>query len=899
MKDNDIKITKIKITLALKADGPLPEPPQDIMGHITVGPIGFLSTIETQLGIPSMEVSFTTRLIQYLACIDQANQERAFYHASFEADPFSVARTLLQWRDQWYLAGWNGTFKQNVPAKLADMAAIEQHAKGNVDIGLGERIQHVIELMENNAVAVESIHLRDKRSDFPFLWQRLLEAVNAPITEEEENGPQGDPSTDLGKLQRQLLVGSTKKIQLLDDGTVVVLHADSAQDSAPLVAALTRQQVSTEPDKTLTILAEKRGELLDEALEAIGAPRMGFNALSPWRPIFQVLPMACELLWDPLNPTALFQFLSHAVGPIPARIREKLAQTVSQLPGIGSEQWEETIRNCIDKEDRDEQERLEQSIRYWLESPRFKIEVGIDSRTLTERAQRIVDWLTGARTASKDHSLYSLYTIAINQAQEFVKAVARLKAHGRDILTRDNVLRLIEDVRGSGAPVTDRQSEVIPGQPRTLRAQHAGAFYLPVDNVIWWDCQATDRVHRWPWSRTERKALADNGVVLHSEDQQLQWMGKAWLRPVLSAQKQFTLVIHSDTDRHHPIWDLVASLSEGLPILAASDLETTERLGVPQSALEVRNLPAKARWWQLPKSIHIPKRKAESFSSLDSYIHSPYIWLLNYVAKIRPGSLATVSDGNLLKGNLAHRLFEKFLNNHMDISAIQLDRIPQWADKHLIDLLQKEGAILLEPGRQAECEHFISVVQRALSTLVVHLQNAKVVKVEMELWQEGHYVGGKLNGSIDILATRADGSEAVVDIKWGGKNYRRTSLIEGSYLQLATYAKLRLAEGAGSYPMLSYFIVVDAHMFSLNHDFFPAVEIIVPDNQENTAQFWQRFEQSWRWRKAQFDKGLIEVTVSNTEPTIDSSPGEDGLSVPEASDTFSDYKAVTGWEGNL
>ena len=153
-KDIDIKTTKIKITLALKADGPLPEPPQDIMGHITVGPIGFLSTIETQLGIPPMEVSFTTRLIQYLACIDQANQERAFYHASFEADPFSVARTLLQWRDQWYLAGWNGTFKQNVPTKLADMAAIEQHAKGNVDVGLGERIQHVIELMENNAVAV-------------------------------------------------------------------------------------------------------------------------------------------------------------------------------------------------------------------------------------------------------------------------------------------------------------------------------------------------------------------------------------------------------------------------------------------------------------------------------------------------------------------------------------------------------------------------------------------------------------------------------------------------------------------------------------------------------------------------------------------------------------------------
>ena len=93
---SSIPIGKIQITIALKADGSLPGFLPGSMGHITVGPNGFLGVLETQLGIPSSGLSFTTRLIQYLGCIDQVDHPGAFYHESYQADPFSVARTLLQ-----------------------------------------------------------------------------------------------------------------------------------------------------------------------------------------------------------------------------------------------------------------------------------------------------------------------------------------------------------------------------------------------------------------------------------------------------------------------------------------------------------------------------------------------------------------------------------------------------------------------------------------------------------------------------------------------------------------------------------------------------------------------------------------------------------------------------------
>ncbi|MBK6511886.1 MAG: hypothetical protein IPG06_22260 [Haliea sp.] len=168
---------------------------------------------------------------------------------------------------------------------------------------------------------------------------------------------------------------------------------------------------------------------------------------------------------------------------------------------------------------------------------------------------------------------------------------SRVSEHGRDPLTQDNVRRLIEDVRGTGAPITDRSAEVIPGQPLVLRADHAGAFALGggavdggvdggIDNVIWWDCQASDRIHRWPWSRSERAALAQGGVLLQSEDEQLAWLGKAWLRPVLCARERCTFILHDDAERHHPLWDQIASSTEGLPVLQVSSSETAAQLGM-------------------------------------------------------------------------------------------------------------------------------------------------------------------------------------------------------------------------------------------------------------------------------------------------------------------------------
>ncbi len=873
-------------------DGMLPEPAPDRFGDIVTGPLGLLRLLETQLGIPDHETAFTTRLIQYLGCIDRLDCDTAFYRDSWAADPFSTARTLLQWRDAWYEAGWDGHFSGDAPARLADMAAIETLAREAVDPGVGQRLQRVIALLADNPVAVSDLQLRDPPADFPWLWRRLLEVLPAALADAPAPSANGRPGSDLRALQEQLLAAAPAPLALAGDGSLQVLRAAAPRDSARVTALLARYLQEGRQDRTLAVLAEQRGDLLDEAMEAVGAPRLGFSARSPWRPVFQVLPLACELLWEPLNPTALFQFLSHPVGPIPRRARLILAATVADVPGIGGPDWERATAEALDgAEDADH---LRGEIAYWLESPRVDPATGVDGVVLVERATRVAAWLTGLREASDRPPLQAIYAIAINQATELVSAIGRLADHGRRRLPRDAVLRLIDDVRGLGAAVADRQAECFPGRPRVLGATHAAGFHGPVDTVIWWDCQATDRVRRWPWTRGERAALAAQGVHLEDEEARLRWLGRAWLRPVLAAREQCLFVLHDDAELHHPTWDRVACLARDLAPIPVGDGEEEPAPGLPRIALEPRALPPKERWWQLPSPPPLQAPAVTSYSSLDAWIHSPYQWLLRYAARIRPGTLTTISDGSTLKGRLAHRLFERFFLAQPDPRRAGLRGIPAWVDEQAPTLLRQEGALLLEAGRQAECEQFVADLQLALEALLRHLQQAGVVRVEMELQQQGAFAGGQLQGVIDLLATDGDGREAIVDIKWGGRRYRRESLLAGSYLQLATYSQLRRTGGAP--PHLSYFIVENAHMLNVDHDFFPEGERVVPQDRESPEQYWRRCEFTWQWRRAQLEQGLVEVTVAGTEPDERSQPGERGLLLPKASDAFNDYAALTGWE---
>jgi hypothetical protein len=897
----------IKFRIGKEIDRGACAAPRSALGNVTTGCLGLLAWLESQLGLVAPEVSFTARMVPYLNCLRECDNGERFYSESLYKDEFGVAGTLLHWRDTWYEAGWDGAgFDSGASARLRDMASVEEVVQGKVPPGLGERVQRVIEALGATDLDVV-ITLLDPPQVFPKAWQKLFKRLGA-ATDLHELEPQSIDDSDLDVLQRALLDEDRdeKEIELKGDGTFVVLRDGSPQLSAPWISRFAHRQLDAGSE--VAILAKDEGATLDDALADAGFPRLGFSDASFWRPAFQVLPLALELMWHPLDPRVLQQFLAHPTGPIPGEIRYRLADRVAREPGIGGAGWQRTLVHALesatqhlDPETADQRRKeLRKRIDEWLNGGRYDSEAGASIKVLQLRVLAVRRWLNTRRNTAADDAEREVYTAALGQAEELDRTLERLAATGSSTLNRESLRRLVEAVRGTGSKRPGRHRQRDPGVPELLRANTPAAFLQSVDQVIWWGCDSASLPRQYPWSRAECDALAARGVELVPLAAQLEWQARSWLRPLLAARSRLVLVLHDNVEGHHPVFDEIVAVVKGWTETRVDQLmRDPARLPIADSlpatqTIDQKVLPSKQRWWQLPAGATIGKRDEESFSSLERFLQSPYRWVLDYQARIRGGAIDDLSDGPLLRGNLVHSLFETYFNAHPDIQALDRTAAEAWIRAEAPRLIELEGAVLTVPGRQADAEDFIATAATALSSLIERLQQAQVVKVEMETELKGTFCGGSIRGTIDLIATRADGEIAVIDLKWGSSRDREKMIHDGRYLQLGVYAQL-IHQDRGKWPTLGYFIISDARLIVLDSDFFPGLPSEKPTNGESVLEFWQRVEATWKWRRAQLDGGLIEVSVTGTEPDELSDPGDTGLPLPPTDDKYDDFTTLTGW----
>ena len=101
---------------------------------------------------------------------------------------------------------------------------------------------------------------------------------------------------------------------LQGDGSLMVVRSSSRDLSAEAIAELVRD--SGQCAETL-LVAERDGVILDNALERVGLPRCGFRYHTRFRGAIQVLKLCLALMWAPVNPHRMLQFLLHHTGPLP------------------------------------------------------------------------------------------------------------------------------------------------------------------------------------------------------------------------------------------------------------------------------------------------------------------------------------------------------------------------------------------------------------------------------------------------------------------------------------------------------------------------------------------------------------------------------------------------------
>lgn len=882
------------VRFGLHADGLDPSPRTTTLGEIRLGPRGLLETLETDLGLPPVLDHPAAQVARYRSCLADANDFARFYHASFEVDPIGVSLELMRWRAQWYEGGWDGRSHGDQP-RLADMAAVEAFARVRAAPCVGQRLAAVAGALETRRNQIERLVLLDDPVDLPLAWRRVVDAIGFEVHTGVRPAPSAAPNSDLARLQATLSESSATQ-PLAGDGSVLVIHGESRDVSARALAEYLR-----EPGPASRVLiAERDGIVFDRALQRSGLPRCGFQHRSRFRPVTQVPALALALVWRPVDPRLLLQFLLHPVAPLPWRVRRPLAAAVAERPGIGGPDWQAAMTRI----EQTEAERAEASrtsadeIRYWLEAPRFPQEAGAPIDAIIERTERCARWLE-RRRAVADPLDERLYTAAISQSKALVDALDRLSEDGHARVPKPELDRLVDE-----AATAQPDPSAFAQAQHVCATTHPATVVEPVDEVLWCDLAAQPSEPALPWSSSELGALASAGVDLPSPAERLRRRRRDWLRPLLNCRRRLVLVVHRSAGGRHPLLQELAHRCPGFRelhldgALLRDEVDALPHVSVSTPALPVRPPEPPRRWWSLPPHVALPAREVESYTSLSKLHDYPHEWVLRYLAELRPGRAANIHDRGLLYGNLAHRLFERFFDAHptrSDWGALPDSALQDWLDSNLHELFVAEGAVLLQRGRGGDRQYVADRIERGLAGLLRHLGGAGIERVRSEVPQEAGHSAFELRGTIDLLLTDAAGRRVVVDVKWGSEPYRQREMQAGRHLQLATYAWLhRSAEGRNDWPYPAYYIVTTGNVIAPDRSVFPDAVVAPPETGESVADLWGRAELTHGWRRAQLDRGLVEVPADGTEPDERSRTPEGGLESPKGPDRFDDFRLLTG-----
>lgn len=895
------------VRFGLHFDGLNPQPPKTASGAVTLGPAGLLSVLETHLGLPPQVEHPSVAALTYMQCLHDASSPDSFFHESLKVDPVSVARALLDWREQWYEAGWNGTFPEGRAARLADMGAVESLAKERVSLGRGQRLQRVAKTLDRRSTQIECVELHTPFNEFPKVWQEVLTALPCESAPEIPAHAAGAFGSDLARVQAKLIemagdsaIRVSARERLQGDGSLVVVRAASRDISADAVAEVL---LATGGIDRTVIVAEEDGVILDNAFERAGLPRCGFQYHTRYRAATQVLKLCLSLIWAPISPHRMLQFLLHPTGPLPNWARSRLADAVAASPGIGGPEWAsaiESIRHAqleeFDLEDADVI-RLRESIDYWLSSERFDPRNGAGIDDLVARTQSVSSWASKQANTVEDVFDAALFGTAHAQCEALLKGLVGLRDGGSKCLSRLELERIIEEV------TRDAPDPATYGEAGHVRATTTPAAVIGTwPSVVWWNLKAPPAAVSYPWSNRELEELRENGVQLPKIEDLLRQRSHDWLKPLLNATERLVLVVHDDERGEHPVLTQIENLFDGFDRIGVEQemlagALTIAPLALPTRSLTIRSLPSPRRWWELPTGCTITRRDVESYSSLSNLCDYPHEWVLQYAAKLRAGRATDLSDGSLLYGNLGHRLIEEFFQVHEAWQTMMDNDVRAWVREMLLGLLEREGAVLLEPGRGGDRERLGTILEHALIRLLAHLRSAKVEHVVPETRGTVPFVRGNLTGTIDLLLTDREGQRLVVDVKWAGERYRRNLLVENRALQLATYAYLqKTVDDSEHWPPSAFFILAKGSMLAIDNSSFPDAIESPPESGEGFDKLWQRLKATYEWRWQQLEAGRIEVVTDLTMPDEDSNPPEPGLKPITGGDPFDAFVHLVGRE---
>jgi hypothetical protein len=807
-------------------------------GEAWAGPRFLLNLLETQLGLGGPPVPTALRSA---ALVPTIRTRAGFWSASAEIDPLGTARTLLDWRDALWMAGWRGA-----ALRAGRLAALAEVTAGAMP-GIPDRVAAVVAALRRRSADIAELTLVDPTDDLPPAWRLVIDrlAVQGTRVTTTVLVP-ADARGDLAAAQLLTFAPTA-------DGTLQLLRPHGPLQAAEEVAAWLAARDSLAG--TVVIGADP---VLDAALRRHGLPTTGSARHARDNALIQILPLTLALGWAPADPERALELLTLSDGPVRRGIAWRLARALHEQPAVDSDPWRVGLAAGLAAiESADDRARLQARLAVLFEA-RVRRGGKYPAGEVRRRLDVLDAWVRGRMTTAPAERLPA-WTALMRTAMTLRQLV---DASGLDGLDAPELERFLDEALDGDAPLA-----AFPAEAGLVAVQSPGALAGPAACVVWWnfDLESVPAIPALPLTRAERGALAAAGVMFPDPGLLAVAAAARWRRPLQQATESLMLVCPRTaadaTERHpHPLWDeLEADLAKGASL--AGLVRATPFAAPAETRRAPRALPLPRRTWNVAPGV-LRARPAESPSSLGTLLGCSFKWAVSYQGDVWAGGTAALPATDRLLGTLTHLLLARLLGE--GITA------PDAAQVRAEALFDAEGARIAAPlflpgfdAARADARTIFALAARELTRV---LASSRLGVLAIETAVERDTAAGRLGGTPDLVVGPPT---AVIDLKWSGARSRREQLAAGTAHQLAMYARLVADAAAVALPPVAFFILREQRLLTTDDTVFrdgdrvdgPAVGVT-----------WDAFAAAHRQRRAALASGVLEA------PAL---AGADGLEGPD------------------
>ena len=857
---------------------------------------GLLSQLALHAGIHQQIPSFPERLASYhKAILDyDKSHEANLFHRSIEIDSMSVAKTLLRWRDNLALCGWNKQMSLKDCSRLNTLAEIDSNFQDEGVAPLLAKLTDQIGKMNAGMIAVPQAY-KDLIIEIPCSLDLLPDYIKPLLNSLKSLGTEIIENTD----------DPSKKPEIIKE-----IHFTQQWKAE---AWLTQQQPS---DYDLWINTDNKR--LDNWLHMSGNAVSGSEMTNTNPQITQMFLLAIQLFQRPLNVNTLLQYLFLPECPLDRLLCRRLARIIVREGGFCNAKVQECIDAYIVKEykaedDHTPQEKTkEQREENYIKYLPFDLREDDSALTLVEESDA-VDIKVLKRFLSAISSYASNRAVKIAAVQPYDARIAQLSNVAEMIEALLSQIDTLVEGELSFTKLSQWAQSLYENGDYTLYHAQAGSRCMinrpsnmidEAKKTIWCDFYGdiTSELSTDFLSNNEIKQLKSAGVLLWDKQHETDFAHQMMFRPIYKTTDELTIITCDQQGATklpmHPLYLQLPSTPnkvDGDALyggLASKVIEAVDNHREKDDLLikfDAANHPF--QW-----------RQVESYSSLEKLLQYPFDYFMNYMLQFTDVSETEIKLF-LTYGNVAHEVVETLFTAERNGQSLDVFVKNEYEQAFKQALIRK-GAVLLLPEHHLDRERLKYLLKDSVDKLATIIQQngLTVVQCEQKEEQDLDFQGGILiQGYIDMLLRDSAGNDVVFDLKYVSKKDKyKTVLEKNRAIQLAIYKAMLMKHDVHSQSVrTAYFVMPEGKLFSTDSFIGENFEHINPKLQVDVMT---QLRNGYAERVKEISEGRIEtadnVPVKDLEYTKsgDVYPLEDDgtKTYPKKEENkYSDYKCFT------